>query len=213
MSVPVLFPPRIARLERDARGYPIPWNVLRGDDGTPFFTVNDDRKRHRALCEELCPICGERLGRWKWFVGGPLSAFDPNGWFIDLPMHAECARFALATCPYLAAPKWLAREEKHIPHADKLPAVPLVDPTLMPDRPELFVAIASAKVEINGGSAYAVRLGDRVLPLGAYLRPARPVLDYEFWRQGEPLPLAAALPILREVFGPDWFPPERSVNS
>jgi len=103
-------PDRIARLPRDPRGFPIPWNVLRTEDGaTAFFTVNDDRKAWRALREGLCPLCGERLGRWLWFVGGPRSAFDPSGYYIDLPGHRECMEFALRTCPYLAAPKYLGR--------------------------------------------------------------------------------------------------------
>ena len=112
-------PDRVAKLPKDHRGYPIPWNVMRGEDGTAFFTVNDDRKAHRALREELCPICGERLGRWRWFVGGPRSAFDPHGWYLDLPGHRECMHFALATCPYLAAPKYLGRVD--VIHPEKLP--------------------------------------------------------------------------------------------
>lgn len=78
-------PYRIARLPKDPRGYPIPWNILRGPDGHPFFIVNDDQRHLRALVESRCPLCGERLGRWRVFVGGPLSAFDKNGWYLDLP--------------------------------------------------------------------------------------------------------------------------------
>lgn len=63
-------PDRILRLPRDPRGIPIPWNALRTEEAV-FFTVNDDRRGWRALREGLCPICGERLGRWLWFVGGP----------------------------------------------------------------------------------------------------------------------------------------------
>jgi hypothetical protein len=72
-----MMPERIARLPRDKRNYPIPWHVLKAADGTPFFTVNDDRKAWQALRESRCPVCGERLGRWRWFIGGPRSAFDP----------------------------------------------------------------------------------------------------------------------------------------
>jgi hypothetical protein len=64
-------PPRIEKLPRDERGYPIPWNVLRDVDGKPIFTANDSAKHMRAIYEALCPICGERTGKWKWFVGGP----------------------------------------------------------------------------------------------------------------------------------------------
>ena len=44
MKTAIAEPERIARLPHDGRGYPIPWNVLRGTDGHPFFIVNDDRK-------------------------------------------------------------------------------------------------------------------------------------------------------------------------
>jgi len=102
-------PPRLARRPRDARGYVIPWNVLIGVGGAPIFTVNDDQKQWTALTFELCPLCGEANGREMWFVGGPQSAFDPDGWYIDLPAHQECAEFALQTCPYLAAPRYEGR--------------------------------------------------------------------------------------------------------
>lgn len=192
-----VLPDRVARLPRDPRGYPIPWNVLRAADGTPFFTVNDDRKARRALREQLCPICGERLGRWLWFVGGPRSAFDPHGWYIDLPGHRECVTFALAACPYLAAPKYLGRID--VPDPAKLPpeARVLVDETMIPDRPEVFVAVVSDQIEAQPG-------GPLVVP---YVRPKRPYLAYEFWRHGERIPEHRAMPILRGIFGADWAPP------
>src|SRR5262249_26747548 len=74
-----VMPPRIARLPRDKRGYPIPWNIQRDANGLPLFTVNDDRKHYLAVRQGLCPICGETLGKWKWFIGGPRSAFHPDG--------------------------------------------------------------------------------------------------------------------------------------
>ena len=134
-------PARIARLPRDPRGYPIPWNVLRAN-GAAFFTVNDDRRHWIAIRRGLCPICGEALGRWKWFVGGPRSAFDPNGWYSDLPGHRECIEFSLQTCPYLAAPKYLGRID--IADWSKLPpeARILVDETQIPEQQEVFVAVA-----------------------------------------------------------------------
>jgi hypothetical protein len=190
-------PDRIARLEHDRRGYPIPWLVVRGEDGWPFFTINDSGKTWRALREQLCPICGERLGRWRWFVGGPRSAFDEKGWYLDLPMHHECATYALGTCPHLAAPKYLNRAD--VTHADKL--LPehrvLLDQTVSPDRPEVFVATASDRVEMM--------LRDPVAPL---LRPARPLMAYEFWRHGKQISWDEARPLLQAALGAEWTPPE-----
>jgi hypothetical protein len=170
---------------------------LRGDDGTPFFTVNDDRRAWRALREDLCAICGERLGRWRWFVGGPKSAFDEHGWYLDLPGHHECMTFALATCPYLALPKYLGRVDVADP--SKLPpeARILLDETVIPERPALFVAVAGDVIEAQ----------ERGL-LFPYLRPARPHLGFEFWLHGKQIPLHRAIPILRGMFGAEWTLPE-----
>lgn len=191
-------PDRIARLPKDKRNLPIPWNVLRGTDDSPLFTVNDDRKHWAALRLALCPICGERLGRWKWFAGGPLSAFHPHGWYSDLPMHHDCATFALATCPYLAAPRYDGRVDVVDP--SKLPAKArfLIDGTMIPERPPLFVAVASATVEVHC----------KPMPELPTVRPARPALGYEFWQHGQQIPLHRAMPILRGVLGADWQLPE-----
>jgi hypothetical protein len=193
-------PDRIARLPKDRRGYPIPWNVLRADDGTPFFTINDDSRAWRALREQLCPICGERLGRWKWFVGGPRSAFHEHGWYIDLPGHHDCITFALATCPYLSMPKYLGRID--VVHPEKLPtqAQILLDETQTPDRPEAFVIVASDRIEVQSES--------KILQALPYIRPVRPYLGHEYWRHGEQISIGKALPFLRAVLGDDWTEPE-----
>jgi hypothetical protein len=192
-------PDRIARLEKDVRGYPIPWNVLRGDDGFPHFTVTDDRKAWRAIRESLCPICGERLGRWRWLVGGPRSAFDPNGYYIDLPVHRDCGEFALATCPYLAAPKYLGRLDvvhpEHLPVAAKV----VIDETMLPDRPEVFVAVMSDRIE----------LVDRA-PLTPYHKPAE-LFEWRYWRHGREINETQALPFLRRALGKSWQPPKAAV--
>jgi hypothetical protein len=192
-------PPRIARLPRDERGFPIPWNIVRGDDGTPFFIVNDEVKNLVALHDRLCPICGDTLGKRRWFVGGPGSAFDPHGWYLDLPGHHECVTYALGTCPYLATPKYL-RHRDTIRHSEKLPALArmLVDETVSPDRPDLFVAVAAYRLEIQFRG---------IAP--PYVRPVRPFLDYEFWRHGEQISYDAALVILRKKFGKHWDLPEK----
>jgi hypothetical protein len=189
-------PERMARLDRDTRGYPIPWNVLRVEDGTPFFTINDDRKHWRALRENLCPICGEKLGRWMWFVGGPRSAFDEHGWYLDLPGHHSCMTFALATCPYLAAPKYLGRIDVADP--SKLPPEMriLIDETVIPERPEVFVAVGSARMELQPRGE-----------LFPYVRPLRPFLGVEYWRHGQQIPAEEALSFVRAALGAEWEAP------
>ncbi|HEY1897030.1 MAG TPA: hypothetical protein VGG62_12185 [Terracidiphilus sp.] len=195
----IVMPDRIARLPRDRRGFPIPWNVLRADDGTPFFTVNDDRKAWTAIKESLCPICGERLGKWRWFIGGPRSAFDPAGYYLDLPTHRECAEFALAICPYLALPKYLGRID--VVNPEKLPpeAKVLLDETMITERPEIFVAVTSERVEL---------LDREQLP--PYLKPLQPFSDWTFWRHGQQIPAHRAMPVLRGIFGAEWEFPRRA---
>ena len=188
-------PARIARLPRDPRGYPIPWNVLRAN-GTAFFTVNDDRRHWIAIRRSLCPICGEALGQWKWFVGGPRSAFDPNGWYSDLPGHRECIEFSLQTCPYLAAPKYLGRID--VPDWSKLPpeAKVLMDVTQIPERPDVFVAVAGHRIELKPNG-----------PTLPYVRPQKPIAAVQYWLHGKRLSDPEGERIVRDVMGADWQPP------
>jgi len=194
----ITVPARMADRPRDKRGFPVPWNVLVDPkDGTPFFTVNDDRRHLQALRQSLCPLCGGKLGRWKWFVGGPLSAFAPQGWFLDLPGHRECMEFALQTCPYLSMPRWAVGD--HVANPDKLAAISpvVIDETVIPDRPEVFVAVASDEAEIKTSGPY--------LP---YVRPMKPLLGYTLWRHGRQISLDEAFPYLRAALGRDWMPSE-----
>jgi hypothetical protein len=176
-------------LERDRRGLPIPFVVLRDKEGTPHFTVNDTTKTVKCLLEDLCPICGKRLHRGRWFVGGPLSAFHPDGCYFDTPMHADCMRYALKVCPYLAAPKYSGRLDDVKIDADKLPdtIVGMLDPTVIPDRPEIFVAVMSIGQEVKPGHAGR-----------PYVRPKQRV-RYEYWLKGEQLPEAEGFAIAQRV--------------
>jgi hypothetical protein len=100
-------PERMKHLGIDRRGYPIPWSVYRDPDGRPHFTIFNNVLRARGIRDDLCGICGTKLFRGRWFVGGPVSAFDPRGTYIDPPMHHECSSYALTVCPYLAAPNYM----------------------------------------------------------------------------------------------------------
>ena len=102
-------PDRMKKLPRDARGYPIPYVVLRGPDGAAYFTINDDRRVMQCRRGDLCPICGEKLTRGRWFLGGPRSAFDARGGYFDGPMHDSCMRYSASVCPYISNPKYRHR--------------------------------------------------------------------------------------------------------
>lgn len=96
-------PARIAAMQKDERGYPIPHSVA-WVDGKPDFRVIDPNKWIEAVNNYQCGICGQKLEGEMAFVGGPVSIH--NRLFTDLPMHKDCAEYALKTCPYLAAPKF-----------------------------------------------------------------------------------------------------------
>jgi len=186
-------PPRIARLPKDKRGYPIPFNVLRGKDSLPIFAVNDDTKSWRCLREELCPICGERLGSWRWMAGGPLSAFDPHGFYYDLPMHKDCVEYAMQVCPYLAVPRYLGGRLESLSLQNKPENIKLIDVTMLPDRPELFVALGAKSFE-----------GRDRFPMTPLLKPLPPLCGWMFWRHGKQLTDAEALPHLQTALGVGW---------
>lgn len=175
-------PPRMAHLDRDRRGYPVSVMAYRDADGRPHFQINEETVRQRIIAEDQCSICGGKLLRGRWFVGGELSAFHPNGSYVDPPMHDECAHYALRVCPYLAAPQY----GKYIETATLKPDDPLIgntviDPGMIDERPQVFVAVmATGHRKIDG----EVRVGPLGVPFVQYLKPRRPYLRVEFWRHG-----------------------------
>lgn len=182
-SVPI--PPKMMGLDTDKRGYPIPFNVLRNEDGLPFFTVNDDAKYIKCLRERLCAICGSLLRSDMWFVGGLKSAFHPQGAFIDSPVHYECGNYSLKVCPYLATIRYA-----NYLGADKVEKLQkkvgdnhlLIDPTVDAQKPEYFAFVKTRNFQlVESNSATA----------GFYLKPERPYLNIELWNAGR-----VALPIM-----------------
>jgi hypothetical protein len=163
-------PDRMKHLERDHRGYPIPFIVFRDDDGKPHFTINDEHKVMRCKRNDICPICGRELMRGRWFLGGPMPAFHPRGAYIDPPLHHECMRFAVQTCPYLINAKYEKRIDGKTLDMNKATGViTLIDPTMDPTRPKIFVAAMAV------GQSYTEN---------GYVVPKHPYRGLEFWRDG-----------------------------
>jgi hypothetical protein len=157
-------------LDTDHRGYPIPWIVFRDNDNKPHFTINNQARVYRAIREELCSICGVKLLRGRWFLGGPGSAFHEHGAYIDPPLHHECMTFAASVCPYLINAKYTGRLDGVTLDPAKAPGViGLLDTTLDPTRPELFVAVMAV---------------GQSLTENGYIVPKRPYRKCEFWRDG-----------------------------
>jgi hypothetical protein len=91
-------------------------------------------------------------------------------------------------------PRYLGRID--VPDPAKLPpeAKILIDETVMPERPEVFVMLTGDGIEVqpNGGIS---------LP---YVRPTRPHWRAEYWRHGQEISLEEALPYLRAALGEEW---------
>jgi hypothetical protein len=98
-------PARIARLERDPRGYPIPWFVDRPADGGIDFRVMDPQWFLQTAKERRCCVCGDRLGEARRFCGWPSlgcatpfrrSSCAPRmcgvlGKGLSVPSHSICS--------------------------------------------------------------------------------------------------------------------------
>ncbi len=175
----VEIPQKMKNLDKDGRGYPIPFNVLRDENGKPFFTVNDDSKYIQCIKERICAICGNLLSDDMWFVGGIKSAFHQHGLFIDSPVHYECGNYSLKVCPYLATSRYSAY--LGLDKIDKLQKkvgdnVLLVDPTVDAGKPAYFAIVQTNNYHLVEAQSAAS---------GFYLRPERPYLKMELWKSGQ----------------------------
>ena len=180
-------PERMKKLPLARRGYPIPFIVFRTSDGRAHFTINDSAKVDLAAKKQLCGVCGTRLYRGeRWFVGGPMSAFHAHGAYIDGPVHKECGTFALENCPYLAAPSYARRIDDRTVNPETLgDSVVLLDPTMLPDRPELFVFACAKDYKFDSNRIF---------------HPKRPWIMHEFWSKGTKLTDGQAVPLIEADF-------------
>lgn len=114
-------PPRMRHLERDHRGFIVPWFVQWLDDndrplpagqGRPDFRVMDRRKWVKAIQHRLCWVCGGPVGVHLAFLIGPMCAI--NRVTSEPPSHRECALYSTAVCPFLSRPR-MRRNEKDVP--------------------------------------------------------------------------------------------------
>lgn len=105
----------LSRLPRDRRGWPITYTSLKLPDGTIDFTTTDPLRWMECAQGRSCGLCGIVLKRLVWFIGGP-KCFKYRV-FFDLPMHEECARYAMIVCPYLSMPKYLGAKSRPTPEA------------------------------------------------------------------------------------------------
>lgn len=182
----VKIPRQMRALMRDKRGYPVPYTVLRDSDGVPHFAVNDSARVSRCIKEKRCAICGTRIERELWLIGGPLSAFHPHGAFRDPALHYECAKYALQVCPYLASRRYTGRVDTNGMDFDKVPnGMAFLDSTMIPEHPELFIAVCTAAIADE-------------TPQGTFatIRPHRPFIRVEYWQDGQQLTFATGMELV-----------------
>lgn len=172
-DVPI--PDLMRHLPRDKRGYPIPANVQIDPDGTPHFALNPEEIRQKLFKEDRCSICGGKLLRGRWMIGGPASAFHPDGAYQDPPVHHECGHYALQVCPYLAMPSYTKPVSTKTMANRDVPSVSIViDPTLIKNRPDPFVMVMYV------GQTFSYDFPGHVRTI----RPKRPYRRCEFWSNG-----------------------------
>lgn len=102
----VTIPGKMMTLRRLPSGMPVP-KFATWKDGVPDLAVMNPEYFRRALTGRLCWICGNKLGRFAAFVGGPKSA--ASGHYTEAPCHKECAEFAAQVCPYIVTGKNMRR--------------------------------------------------------------------------------------------------------
>lgn len=181
-------PPKMRLLPRDRRGYPVPWIVQRDLTGRPFFVLNDVEKTMACGRRKVCGICGRKLERDSWLVGGPGAAFHEHGAFLDPPMHHACGRYALRVCPYIAT-RYTGRVDHALLKQGKWDARmrTVEEDHMLPEQPPFFVFAKTA----NAPMRWDVETGQP-----PRFHPKRPWLAVEFWRHGVQLAAAEARQLL-----------------
>lgn len=179
----VELPGRMKDLEKDSRGYPVPYIILRDKNNKPHFQINDEKFVIKCLRQQLCPICGQKLDGEYWLAGGALSGLHPNGVFIDSMSHYVCLEYSMKVCPYLAVSLYNKRLDTSTLDEENFNGFALLDPTMMPERPKFFV--------LGKTSGYTVDSKSR------HISPIRPWLEIEYWNNGERISKQGAEELVR----------------
>lgn len=180
-------PDRMKGLPRDKRGFPVPCIVQYDAHGVPQFTVNNALIKQQVMLGRRCGICGGELGLFCWSVGGPNSAFHPNGAYIDPPMHRECLVYAMNVCPYLAWRSYSGKANVDALQKRFTTAHIVEDTTTWPGRPKVFVAVSYRQFK----PIWENGLIDKYQPIRPYRR-------VEFWHHGKRITQERAVELLKD---------------
>jgi hypothetical protein len=170
-------PHKMQHLPKDPRGYPVPYVVLHHNNKY-WFAVNDELKVRDCHDNKLCTVCGWGLQEDTWLIGGPISAFHPNGIFNDLPVHEQCGLYSLQVCPYLGMHNYT-----NVVDPNKL-GDKMGDPTMK------FEAITQHNTKVP--FFVFVKIKSWEVTPNYFIKPERPYLHVAFWKDGDQLTHAQA---------------------
>jgi hypothetical protein len=111
-------PPKMQHLPINEKGYVVPWFVAQIEPGKWDFRAIGPGKVRQAVKDDICWLCGRRLGVYKTFTIGPMCSV--NRVSAEPPSHKTCARYAVQACPFLSQPK-MVRNEKDMPEGHLMP--------------------------------------------------------------------------------------------
>lgn len=88
--------PKVAAMETDPRGLPIPANIGSNSENTKtFFSIRNMTKEIDLFCSQKCAVTGSFLEVDDvWFIANPGSAFSPFGVLTDAPMCGDARAFS-----------------------------------------------------------------------------------------------------------------------
>lgn len=173
---PDSWPESVQHRPRDARrGLPIPKSAVAPGDGPEeerfSFTMVSAEQVVHLIANRLCGVCGEAMGYWVAFIGGPQSTASMA--YVDPPMHPDCARAALTLCPHMALKRHKRAPDHRLPH-DVTTAPGFVD-----DKPETL------HIGITRSYTAQVYQGSLVITPA----PFKTIEDYGYNEQGRIVPL------------------------
>lgn len=151
---PDLHPSLANRPHDPHRGLPVPvMNMPPGstDPSEADFTGIHAQTVYETAAQNRCGICGDSLGYWMAFIGGPKS-FEART-YIDPPFCIPCAETAMRLCPHMAirrhrrAPEHRLADDSHTPDG------------FDEDKPDEFIMgiTRSFRIEMNRNGTFHFR--------------------------------------------------------
>jgi hypothetical protein len=169
-------PHQLAGRPVDRRGWPVPFFVTWVDadgrpvpegQGEPDHRCIDPAKMARATRWELCWVCGQRLGKYRCLVAGPMCLVTRRSPEPDC--HTACAEYAARACPFLSRPRARRNDVE-------LPADSKCDPMMAQRNP----GVSALFVHTERWLKREPRKG--LVPL--FVIPASEPQRLTFWREG-----------------------------